>query len=114
MDAERPLAAAAEKMSTRLADVLKDADALVLSDYGKGTLTDVAGLIAAASAADVPCLVDPKGRDFGGYRGATLVTPNFAEFAAVVGPIADEADLVAKAARLRTELTLDGVTDYPG
>ncbi len=109
LDAERPLASAAAKLSTGLADILKGADALVLSDYGKGTLTDVAGLIAAARAAGVPCLVDPKGQDFSGYRGATLVTPNFAEFEAVVGPVADEADLAAKAAHLRTELALDGL-----
>jgi D-beta-D-heptose 7-phosphate kinase/D-beta-D-heptose 1-phosphate adenosyltransferase len=109
LDAERPLAPAAANMSAGLPDILKGADALVLSDYGKGTLTDVAGLIAAARAAGVPCLVDPKGRDFSGYRGATLVTPNFAEFEAVVGPVADEADLAAKAAQLRTELALGGL-----
>jgi D-beta-D-heptose 7-phosphate kinase/D-beta-D-heptose 1-phosphate adenosyltransferase len=51
---------------------------LVLSDYGKGVLTpDVTRrLITMAQQAGVPVVVDPKGRDYSRYRGATLVTPN--------------------------------------
>ena len=57
---------------------LEGAGALVLSDYGKGVLEPetLAALIAAARAAGCPVVVDPKGRDYGIYRGATLVTPN--------------------------------------
>ena len=57
---------------------LEGAGALVLSDYGKGVLEPetLAALIAAATAAGCPVVVDPKGRDYGVYRGATLVTPN--------------------------------------
>jgi len=45
----------------------------------------------------VPALVDPKGRDFGKYRGAALVTPNLAEFEQVAGAVA-AADLESGAA----------------
>jgi D-beta-D-heptose 7-phosphate kinase/D-beta-D-heptose 1-phosphate adenosyltransferase len=69
---------------------LADCDVVVLSDYGKGTLTDVAGLIAAAREAGKPVLVDPKAPDFSRYRGASVVTPNLAEFELAVGPCADE------------------------
>jgi D-beta-D-heptose 7-phosphate kinase/D-beta-D-heptose 1-phosphate adenosyltransferase len=66
---------------------LDGAGALVLSDYGKGTLEpDTLGaLIAAARAAGCPAVVDPKGRDYGIYRGATLVTPNKRELHEATG-----------------------------
>ncbi|MHC4601636.1 MAG: bifunctional heptose 7-phosphate kinase/heptose 1-phosphate adenyltransferase, partial [Planctomycetota bacterium] len=56
-------------------------DVLVLSDYGKGMLTTglLRRLIAIARKEDLPILVDPKGRDFARYAGATLLTPNRAE-----------------------------------
>jgi D-beta-D-heptose 7-phosphate kinase/D-beta-D-heptose 1-phosphate adenosyltransferase len=45
-------------------------------------------------------VVDPKGRDFAPYTGADLVTPNLAEFEAVVGPCPDEETLVTRARAL--------------
>ena len=56
---------------------------LILSDYGKGVLSDslIQDLIAAAASQGCPVIVDPKGRDFSKYRGADLVTPNRAELA---------------------------------
>jgi D-beta-D-heptose 7-phosphate kinase / D-beta-D-heptose 1-phosphate adenosyltransferase len=85
---------------------LADTLAVILSDYGKGTLTDVAELIAAARAAKKPVLVDPKGSDYRPYRGATLLTPNLSEFEAVVGHCSDEATIVARGEKLRAELDL--------
>lgn len=84
-------------------------DVVVLSDYAKGSLSAVAELIRVARQAGKPVLVDPKGRDFGRYRGATLVTPNLAEFEAVAGPVPDEAALLARAEALRAELNLEGL-----
>ncbi|MEM7310054.1 MAG: D-glycero-beta-D-manno-heptose-7-phosphate kinase [Planctomycetota bacterium] len=57
---------------------IERADAIVLSDYGKGVLSQpvLSAVIDAARAAGVPVLVDPKGSDYARYRGATLVTPN--------------------------------------
>jgi D-beta-D-heptose 7-phosphate kinase/D-beta-D-heptose 1-phosphate adenosyltransferase len=55
----------------------------------------------------VPVLVDPKGRDFDRYRGATALTPNLSEFEAVAGTWADDDDFIRKAAALRAELDLD-------
>ena len=53
-------------------------DIVILSDYGKGVLTEVLtqGVIALANATNVKVLVDPKGSDFSKYRGAYLLTPN--------------------------------------
>ena len=81
-------------------------DLLLLSDYDKGTLSDVQALIKVAKAHNIPVLVDPKGTDFSRYRGATLITPNLAEFEAVVGHCKNEAEIVSKGQALLKELDL--------
>lgn len=85
------------------------ADAVVLSDYGKGTLAHVQPMIAAARGLGKPVLVDPKGSDYERYRGATLLTPNRTEFREVAGPWKDEADLERRAQRLRADLGLEAL-----
>ncbi len=85
---------------------LADSDVVILSDYGKGSLSAGQELIAAARAAGKPVLVDPKGRDFGKYKGVTAITPNLAELEAVTGACPDEASLVQKGEKLRDELGL--------
>ncbi len=75
---------------------LATAGALILSDYGKGCLNDIPTLIKAARAAQVPVLVDPKSTDFGDYHGASLITPNFKEFEATVGPCPDDETMITK------------------
>jgi len=70
--------------------------AVVISDYGKGTLKPLRELIDAARAAGKPLLVDPKRTDFAPYAGASLITPNLNEFEAVVGPCRTEIVLIEK------------------
>jgi D-beta-D-heptose 7-phosphate kinase/D-beta-D-heptose 1-phosphate adenosyltransferase len=76
------------------------AGAVVLSDYAKGTLTPrvVRAVIEAANALGKPVLVDPKGRDYSIYQGATLITPNRQELAEATGSVAKTDDEVAVAA----------------
>ena len=81
----------------------------VLSDYGKGGLTHIAEMISLARAASKPVLVDPKGDDYLRYTGATLLTPNRSEFREVAGSWKNEAELNAKAEKLRTELKLEAL-----
>lgn len=81
--------------------------AVVLSDYGKGALNDPADMIRCCREAGVPVLVDPKGRDFERYRGATVITPNLAELVAVVGPCPDLESLVEKGQALRQGLDVN-------
>jgi D-glycero-beta-D-manno-heptose-7-phosphate kinase len=90
----------------RLVDV---ADVVVLSDYGKGTLAHVQRMIEAARGQGKPVLVDPKGSDYERYRGATLLTPNRAEFREVAGRWKDEADLERRAQGLRAGLDLEAL-----
>ena len=86
--------------------LLDQVKVLVISDYGKGALKNHQALIQAAVARGIPVLADPKGKDFSIYRGASLITPNLAEFETIVGHCVDEADLVAKGAALMSELQL--------
>ncbi len=79
---------------------LTDCGAVVISDYGKGTLKSLRALIDTARTADKPVLVDPKRTDFAPYAGASLITPNLHEFEAVVGFCRTEAELVEKGLEL--------------
>ncbi len=81
--------------------VLPAHDAVLFSDYGKGGLTHIPRMIELARDSGRPVLVDPKGSDYGRYAGATVITPNRAELAQVVGQWTDEADLHERAQALR-------------
>jgi D-beta-D-heptose 7-phosphate kinase/D-beta-D-heptose 1-phosphate adenosyltransferase len=98
------------------ADLLDDcrrqlalADALVLSDYGKGTLREARRFVELARAAGKPVLVDPKGTDFSRYGGASVLTPNLAELEAVVGRCADEPAIVERGLQLMDDCELGGL-----
>jgi D-glycero-beta-D-manno-heptose-7-phosphate kinase len=86
-----------------------DYDVVILSDYGKGGLGYLREMIHAARAAGRPTVIDPKGRDYSGYRGATLITPNRKEFELVAGHFRDNEELVSKARAMAGELELDAV-----
>jgi len=84
-------------------------DAVILSDYRKGALHHVRDLIAIAGALRKPVLVDPKGTDFGIYRGASVLKPNLHEFEAIVGRCHGEEELVGRGRRLLRELELQAL-----
>jgi len=89
--------------------LLADYDVIVLSDYAKGSLVNVADMIASARAAGKVVMVDPKGDDFSRYAGATVLTPNKSEMRRIVGSWSSEEQLTAKAQQLRAELKLDAL-----
>ncbi|HEY9148474.1 MAG TPA: bifunctional D-glycero-beta-D-manno-heptose-7-phosphate kinase/D-glycero-beta-D-manno-heptose 1-phosphate adenylyltransferase HldE, partial [Gammaproteobacteria bacterium] len=90
----------------RYRELLTGVDAVILSDYAKGCLREVAGLIEAARMAGLPVIVDPKGDDFDKYAQATVITPNMAEFEAVAGRSDDEVEFERRAEALRERLKL--------
>ncbi|HKM14610.1 MAG TPA: bifunctional D-glycero-beta-D-manno-heptose-7-phosphate kinase/D-glycero-beta-D-manno-heptose 1-phosphate adenylyltransferase HldE [Marinospirillum sp.] len=90
-------------------DGLKTTDLVILSDYAKGTLSQVQQMIQMARQAGKRVLVDPKGQDFSIYRQASVLTPNLSEFEAVVGVCKDEAELEIKGEQLRSELALEAL-----
>jgi rfaE bifunctional protein kinase chain/domain len=89
--------------------VLPKYDVIVLSDYAKGSLVNVAEMIASARQLEKLILVDPKGEDFSPYTGASVLTPNKSELKRIVGTWKSEAELTAKAQQLRVELDLDAL-----
>jgi D-beta-D-heptose 7-phosphate kinase/D-beta-D-heptose 1-phosphate adenosyltransferase len=110
MDFEQPFELAdSSEYVNKAREVIPHINALVLSDYAKGSLQDCQALIGLARQFSVPVLVDPKGSDFTRYRGATLLTPNFAEFESVVGRCRSEQDIVRRGAALMDELDLQGL-----
>jgi len=99
-----------EVLSGMLAEferVVADYDAVLFSDYGKGGLTHIPRMIAAARAAGKPVLVDPKGNDYRRYTGATIITPNRGELTQVIGGWMDDAQLLERAQALRESLNVD-------
>ena len=84
-------------------------DVIVLSDYAKGSLVNVAHMIAAARQAGKLVLVDPKGEDFSRYAGASVLTPNKSELKRIVGSWSSEQELTTKAQQLRQSLGLDAL-----
>lgn len=101
-----------EVLSGMLSDyerALPGHDAVLFSDYGKGGLTHIPRMIELARAAGKPVLIDPKGSDYSRYAGATVITPNRAELAQVIGPWNSEAQLHERAHKLRAEHRLEGL-----
>jgi len=84
-------------------------DVVVCSDYGKGGLGQIREMIEAARNHKKPIVIDPKGRDYSAYRGASLITPNRKEFELVAGPFRSNEELERKAREMAEGLALDAV-----
>jgi rfaE bifunctional protein kinase chain/domain len=97
------------ELMERFEQELEFHDVVLLSDYGKGGLVHVTRMIELARLHGKRVLVDPKGRDYARYRGATLITPNRAEFALAAGDWRTESELEQRAARMRRELQLEAL-----
>ncbi|HEY5673706.1 MAG TPA: bifunctional D-glycero-beta-D-manno-heptose-7-phosphate kinase/D-glycero-beta-D-manno-heptose 1-phosphate adenylyltransferase HldE [Malonomonas sp.] len=91
---------------------LPQVGAVLLSDYLKGVLAPVLlqQIIQLCRQQQVPVIVDPKGADFGRYRGATLLTPNRREAEVATGmKITDETTLLAAGEKLLREQQLEAL-----
>ncbi len=82
---------------------------VILSDYAKGLLSEQTcqAIITQCKTSNIPVLVDPKGRDYSKYIGATALTPNKKETAEACNSTVDDADLISKATSLKKQLNLD-------
>ncbi len=92
-----------EALLEKVTALLPGFDVLVLSDYAKGVLSDDLShkFIAQATTLGKPVVVDPKGTDFGKYRGATFVTPNRRELGMATGlPVETEKDIIKSAQKI--------------
>ncbi len=81
-ESKAPIAPAIGKTCiTNLKELIKTAKAVILSDYGKGMLSDanIKEIIAIANKRGVPICVDPKLENFKKYKNITCMTPNTKE-----------------------------------
>lgn len=97
---ETPIAFEQYALSDLIRRHLSGHSAVVFSDYGKGTLNNIAEHIGLIKKAGLTVLVDPKGADYGPYAGADVITPNLAEFQAVVGVCTNEDSILEKGRQL--------------
>ncbi|MGJ0490155.1 bifunctional D-glycero-beta-D-manno-heptose-7-phosphate kinase/D-glycero-beta-D-manno-heptose 1-phosphate adenylyltransferase HldE [Methylobacter sp.] len=104
---ETPLPVNNEALLKRLTRYLPKSDAVVFSDYGKGTLTHVSEYITQARQAGVKVLVDPKGVDYERYAQADVITPNLSELQTVVGVCGDENSLIERGRSLLKRYQLE-------
>jgi len=98
-----------EKILSSLKSIINSYDIVILSDYGKGVLTDTLcqGVITLANSVGVKVLVDPKGSDFSKYNGAYLLTPNRKEAVLATGIEIEDAKSLEKALlQLKSECNL--------
>ena len=94
-----------QKALEKIQALLKKADIVIISDYAKGFLTEklLARLITTAKAENKKILVDPKGKDYLKYKGATLLTPNQKEASDACGFEDFEVNLIEKAGKTLLE-----------
>ncbi|MDT5029757.1 MAG: D-beta-D-heptose 7-phosphate kinase / D-beta-D-heptose 1-phosphate adenosyltransferase [Micromonosporaceae bacterium] len=101
-EVDSPISAdVAQQLVGQATKLLREVDVVILSDYAKGVLTPqvTSAVIAAARALQIPVIVDPKGRDYRKYDGASLLTPNVRELQEFTGVYA------------RTDDGLEGATN---
>ena len=112
-ETSKNISSEAENELIRLYDKRLDSlmpDVVVVSDYGKGVLTHkvCSHVIKTAKALDIPVMVDPKGKKYDKYAGATLITPNRKEL-----QIASEAyelnELIIKAQEFCLNLNINNI-----
>lgn len=82
-------------------------NAVVLSDYAKGVMSDavIAPILGSCAGKGIPVFVDPKRTDYTAYSGATCLTPNNREFrTALQGTGISARDFVAAGQMMRKKL----------
>ena len=93
-----------KSLNIKVFETIHEYDLVILSDYGKGVLTEtlVNRIIFAANGANIKVLIDPKGDDYRKYKGAYLLTPNKAEATLATGiDIIDDSSLMVALKKLR-------------
>lgn len=90
-------------------DMLSHVQMVVISDYAKGTLTDIPFMIAECKKRHIPVLVDPKGKDYAKYRGATMLTPNRKEFELVMGQAKNNDEFLALGQQMLKQFQLESL-----
>ena len=67
--------------------IIKGVDGVIISDYNKGVCTELVtkDIINKAKELQIPVFVDPKGKKWNKYYGASVITPNLKEAEEALG-----------------------------
>ena len=97
-----PSGAVLDRLARAARNASANADAVILEDYGKGVLAPevIAAALEGARESGAPVVVDPNGRDYGRYAGATVLTPNLREAEVAAERSVADLDGLEAAARL--------------
>jgi D-beta-D-heptose 7-phosphate kinase / D-beta-D-heptose 1-phosphate adenosyltransferase len=90
--------------------IIKNYEVILLSDYGKGVLTNkvTSTLIKLANIDGIKVLVDPKGANYSKYKGAFLLTPNQKEASEATNTnIKDNESLLKAITKLKSDFKLN-------
>ncbi len=101
-----------EELWRRVERALTDAEAVLISDYGKGVISPALldRLLPELASRRIPSAVDPKEEHFQRYRGVTVITPNLAEASQAWGKrIRSQEDLTEAGFGLRQKLDAGAV-----
>ena len=93
-----------------LENSISEYDIILLSDYGKGVLTEqlTKSIISLVNENKKRVLVDPKGQDYSKYKGSYLLTPNKKEASIATNiNINDEKSLLEAITKLKSDCDLD-------
>ena len=90
---------------------LSECQVLILSDYNKGLFSkDLCQDIISLAKGKVPIVIDPKGRHYGHYKGATILTPNLKELSEVTGQsFKNQAQITEAGTILKNQLDIDSL-----
>jgi len=97
------------KLDKNLKKQIDKSNLVILSDYGKGALSDVKNIIKYAKSKRKLIIIDPKGSNFLKYSNATILTPNYKEFLTVVGEVKNKTDFKKKSRNLIKKIKIKGL-----
>ena len=96
-------------ISKEIEILIKKSDAVIFSDYNKGSLRNIKQLIKVCKKFKKPVFVDPKGNDFDCYKNSFAITPNLKEFENIVGPCKNHKEIISKAKVLSSNLNINSI-----
>lgn len=91
-----------EEFKTQVAKLIRENPTLVISDYGKGMISEefCTFLISVAKQHGTKVIVDPKGQNWAKYTGADLITPNVKELGDIIGhPLSNDDETIEASAK---------------
>ncbi len=99
----------AKVLTKKIEKVLEKVNSVVISDYGKGTLSEVNKIVKLSKRRKIPVYVDPKGDNFEKYKYSNIITPNLHEFELVAGRCTNESMIEKKGMEIVRSFYLDGL-----